>query len=72
MSVAKRGVLWLIDGKLRCFPFDENAQHGFAVAVDDVAQYEERILVGKTRFVKQSLELFDRIAVKIGNSVGAH
>ena len=26
----KRGVFWLIEGKLLCFPFDENAEYGLA------------------------------------------
>ena len=30
MCEAKRGVFWLIDGKLLCFPFNENAQYGVA------------------------------------------
>ena len=30
MSGAKRGVFWLIDGKLLCFPFDETARYGVA------------------------------------------
>lgn len=27
---AKRGVFWLVEGKLLCFPFDENAAYGVA------------------------------------------
>ena len=30
MNEAKRGVFWLIDRELLCFPFDENAEHGVA------------------------------------------
>ncbi|MBQ4446704.1 MAG: hypothetical protein II897_00205 [Clostridia bacterium] len=30
MNEAKRGVFWLIDGKLYCFPFDKSAEHGVA------------------------------------------
>lgn len=30
MNEARRGVFWLIDGKLLCFPFDENSEHGIA------------------------------------------
>lgn len=27
---SKRGVFWLIEGRLLCFPFDENAEYGVA------------------------------------------
>lgn len=30
MIEAKRGVFWLIDGKLLCFPFDKSAEYGVA------------------------------------------
>ena len=30
MAEAKRGIFWLIDGKLLCFPFDKSDEYGVA------------------------------------------
>ena len=50
----------------------EQGYAAVAVAVYDVAQNIEIILIGEADFFKQSLEFFKRIAVQVGYGVGAH
>lgn len=50
----------------------EQGNAAVAVAVDDVAEYVQRVRIGEVRLVKQGFELVHGIAVKVGDGVGGH